>query len=194
MKRIILAAKAILIATAILAPAQSASASDYTDIQSDRANHFGIDYPDLDFDNGKNASSSHTADFTGTRHHRFGRQTGIGSSYAQTEATTTEAMGGFNYTPTSASPALPSRLATPALQKLDLSPIAGRGLDTGSGAQYGTIDFRTDFVVPGLGSFDKGASSPFSSITSDSLKTNNRNKTRNTSVFSTDLLDPGVRP
>ena len=165
----------------------SAIASDYTNIQSDRANHFGIDYPDLDF-SGTNSKDSFTN--TGTRHHRFGRQTGIGSSYAQTEATTTEAMGGFNYSPTSASPALPTRLATPALQKLDLNPMDASGIDT----KIGTIDFRTDFDVPDLGAANSFGTSLSTNTIRNNLKMNNRNKTRNTSVFSIDLLDPSIRP
>lgn len=172
MKKSIIAGMTLILACTV----NGAGASDYTNIQSDRANHFGIDYPDLDF-SGTNSKDSFTN--TGTRHHRFGRQTGIGSSYAQTEATTTEAMGGFNYSPTSASPALPTRLATPALQKLDLTPIDTRGVDT----KIGTINFRTDFDVPDLGAAN-----------SSSTRLNNRNKTRNTSVFSSDLLDPSIRP
>lgn len=54
-----------------------------------------------------------------TRHHRWGRETGIGSSNSQTTAATAGCMPAMNYRPTSASPALqPIRSMLPGAQPL----------------------------------------------------------------------------
>ena len=76
-------------------------------------------------------------------------------------------------------------VAAPRIAVTDTS-----GIDT----KIGTIDFRTDFDVPDLGAANSFGTSLSTNTIRNNLKMNNRNKTRNTSVFSIDLLDPSIRP
>jgi hypothetical protein len=65
-----------------------------------RTQGYLLDLPDI--------QQSSETNFTETRHHRFGQQTGIGSSYLQTQSATTEDQPAFMYRPTALSPVVPT--------------------------------------------------------------------------------------
>lgn len=84
----------------------------YDDFSGSKSEHFGINYPEI-LDSGSSTS-------TQTTHHRWGNQTGIGSSSMQTQSATAGSMPTVNYRPTSVSPALQMSSPGTGMQHLDL--------------------------------------------------------------------------
>jgi hypothetical protein len=128
-----------LVLTFAFAAQAAGAANSYEFHSPGLAEKYGIDYQG--FENAANMSAT----MTETRHHRFGQQTGIGASTAQTESATVESMPTVNYTPTTTSPAVvptstrqpfqrvqlfsQSMLSTPALRPIFGSPNTFLGND-----------------------------------------------------------------
>ncbi|HEY9773179.1 MAG TPA: hypothetical protein V6C81_05160 [Planktothrix sp.] len=70
-----------------------------------QAEKYGINYP--------TEQEMPGASLTTTSHHRYGNQTGIGSSTLQTEANTAEAMSRVQYTPTANAPLTVTQTTAP---------------------------------------------------------------------------------
>src|SRR5579885_1191651 len=104
----------------LICPLESHAAPNYTEAGSSKTEPYGIRSPEY-------ASGDLN---TGTRHHRLGEQSGIGSSTARTTGTTAETMPSYNYRPTSVSPALGPTLSTStqsSLQPIGIFSQSGIG-------------------------------------------------------------------
>ncbi len=98
---------------------------------------------------------------TTTSHHRFGSETGIGSSTMQTQSATSESMPRQTYQPTSVSPSLSSRPSlNPALGEIHLYNPAM----TSSPAFSTTMEMPRSYEVQTQGFSDLSSPSKFSDI------------------------------
>jgi hypothetical protein len=92
---------------------QSYAFADYSNISgASKSERFGISYPEI--------LDTSNSTLTPTRHHRLGRQSGIGSSNLQTTSATAESMSASNYKPTSVSPALQETRIRSGLERTGL--------------------------------------------------------------------------